>query len=188
MKLQMPFVMDTTSLITTAGGFVTYNYRGNDIYDPDVVLGGDSGSGRAQWATLYKKYKVLSSTIIVECINLDTDDPLHVVVLPSKSGLVPGVAQKSALVGLPAAKNVTVTNQTGRGIVQHHCRTTEICNIETMSDDGYIAAMGDSPTHVWYWVVTLFNRSGNALNCEYRVKIVFNTVLSDYYHANMTAA
>lgn len=67
-KLIVPMrYCETLTLNPGVGGLMTYNaYAANGIYDPNITGAGHQPMGHDEYATLYKKYRVLSSHITVE--------------------------------------------------------------------------------------------------------------------------
>lgn len=59
---------ETVNLAGTAGILQRYAFSANSVYDPNNTGGGHQPMGYDQWTTLYNKYVVLGSKIIVRMI------------------------------------------------------------------------------------------------------------------------
>jgi len=167
---------------TDANGFVAWNFFGNGMWDPDTAGGGGHTPGMASLGYLYKFYRVYGSSVQVNIVNNDTDDPLHVAVMPNIDGAnILAAAQQDNIQGLPSCKSMIVLNQTGQGQLYNSAKTKTLFGIKDIDDAGFGAAYNADPTHNWYWTLYLFNKSANALNCEVSITITFN---AEWYGPN----
>ncbi len=57
---------------SAAGAGAYYQFRLNDIYDPDYTGTGSSAMGYSTWANFYSRFKVLRTRVHVEIINNNT--------------------------------------------------------------------------------------------------------------------
>lgn len=162
---------------TDADGYATYSIKGNGMNEP--LAGNNEAVGCTALANLYNRYRVLASSILIECINNDADDAVYVVCYPAKATGAIGQANVQAAHGISGAKNVTVSNQTGRGILMHYARTADVLNIPMAADVNLNSDLTGNPTTLWYWVVYIHNLDGAALACEVRFKVVFDVILYD---------
>lgn len=170
---------------TTAGGFVSYTFLGNSIWDPDTAAGGNSAIGTDTMAYIYNTYKVLSSAIHIDAVNNNASTPLRVVVYPAASGGPLASAQKEGLMGLPGAKYAIICNQTGQGHLSNYCTTASIKNVKDVDDIGFTSSLSNSPAHVWYWHLYLWHEGITDLSAEVNVTITFTVDLSDFNFDSM---
>lgn len=157
---------------TTAGGFVTYAWKANSLYDPDAALGGLSANGWASLSNVYGRYCVLSASLAIEYVNNDTDDPVWIAVLPSRELAPLAGANKEYILSQPRCKYALVTNQAGAGNAVNFQITKDMFGFTTTDDVNLSAAYNADPASLWYFHTYIFNRSGNALAGVARVSIV----------------
>jgi len=161
--------IDTTAI----PGFAAYAWRANDLFDPDVALGGVSAPGLKALANLYKFYKVLDCQIEVDLINNDADDPVHVAAVPTLDGAnTVAAADADSLQGLPNTSHMIVCNQTGQGKLVNKHKTSLIFGVRNLDDAGFIAATNASPAHLWYWQTYFWNQGSHALLSEITVRLI----------------
>jgi len=164
---------------TDATGFYDWVLRANSIYDPDFALGGDSVTGLDQIANLYKHYKVTGCAIEVTAVNNDSDDPIHVVLIPNCFSASYAIANSNAILGMPYSKQVTVANQAGAGSVSNFMSSKVILCVTNLDSVNHSADVTTNPGTLWYWHVCIFNKSGNALNVELKLKMKYYTSFSE---------
>jgi len=165
---------------TTAAGFDDWVVRGNSIYDPDVSLGGETVAGLDQLKNLYLNYKVNSSYCDLTVINNDTDDPVHVVILPTTYSAQVGVANKNSAGSQAYAKMMTVANQAGQAKLSSFMSSKEMFGVKNLDSVNFSALCTANPATMWYWHIIIWNNSGNALNCETHMKVKYYTELSGH--------
>lgn len=158
---------------TTAGGWYDWVLRGNSIYDPDVSLGGETVIGETEVANLYNYYKVTASSIEVTGVNNDSDDPLHIVIIPTTYSASFAIGSMTACLSYPYSRHVMITNQAGQGSVSNYMRTAVIEGVKDLDSVNYQAMYNANPTTMWYWHVVIFNRQGNANAAELRLHMKY---------------
>lgn len=178
LKFRTNLIWNHAYVETDADGFAVYTIKGNTLYYPSSLVNAKP-TGASTLTYLYNRYKVLASKIFIEVVNNDTDDALYVVVMPSKSPDMVGVANKQAVFGLPGAKNMTISSQSGGGVITAYARTTDVCNFKFCDDVNFTAALGADPGTLWYWHIYIFNLDGAAMAAEIRYKVVYDAILYD---------
>lgn len=178
MRMKLVFNEEWAETTAGPGAFVTYGFRANSVYDCDVSLGGNRATYLSTMGSIYNYYKVYASTIFIEAINNDTDDPLRVTVVPTTDNNVPAVANKEAIPGLAGCREMTVVNQAGRGVISNYARTADVHGVKDIDDVSFQAGVGANPATVWYWTVSIWNESGNTLSAYMRVKVVYDVVFT----------
>lgn len=153
-------------------------FRGNAPYDPFYDAGGEEAAGWDELSAIYNYYRVNSSAIRLTVVNLDTDDPVHLAIYPDSS------INDNTLVGAfsqPGVKTGIATAEQGHGFVSNFATTYRTLGPHSNDADSW-ASVGAVPTRGWYWHAVMKNYSGNALNLEYRVEILYNC---DFWEVHM---
>lgn len=164
---------------TDADGFHGIVYRGNSLYDPDAGAGGDYPLGFTTMINTYARYNVISSTISVDVANNDTDDPVFLVIFPTRESTAIGIAQNDIVIQQPLAKHALIANQGGTGRVVHYQLTKDMFGFRDSDDINLNAAYNANPTSMWYWHVYIYNLTGaNALASTVSVNIRYYCKMS----------
>jgi hypothetical protein len=156
---------------TTAGGFVDWIYRGNSAYDPDYGAGGGRAIGFSQMSGMYGNYKVTASSAELTVVNNDTDDPVFMCLTPSTTATAFTIGDIEPIISRPRVKWTIAAQVQGSKKITHASTTKSLFDVKDLDEDTYGATVGANPTSAWYWHLTLFNKSGNALNCVWAMKI-----------------
>jgi len=164
---------------TDATGFYDWVIRANSLYDPDFALGGESATGLDAISGIYKHYKVVGCSIEVTGVNNDTDDPVHIVIIPNLFSASYAVANSNSILAMPYARSITIANQAGAGTVSNYMSSKVMFCVRDLDSVNFSSDVTTNPGTIWYWHVCMFNKSGNALNLEARLKCRFYTQMSE---------
>jgi len=170
---------------TAIPGFYDWVIRGNSIYDPDVSLGGDSCYGTDQVAACWQLYKVIGSRIKMTVVNLDATNPVNVILIPNCSSASYAAAQQDGLLNHPRAKNVMVDRYDGAKKLSSTMTTVQAFAVKDVDDVGFSSAFNANPSHLWYWHIISYNNAGVASNCEMRMEVWYDTILTEPYPMNV---
>lgn len=166
-------VFNATGALTTAGGFYDWVFRGNSVYDPDATIGGTTASGFDAMSRIYTWYKIYSSTIQVTVVNNDSDDPIHISLIPNAISASYVVGDVNDIPAQPYCRDMIVTNQVGEGKLIHYAKTRALFSVRNIDDVAFDGTTTGNPTNQWYWHMVVSNRSTNALACEINIKISY---------------
>lgn len=186
-NLNTTFSYHATWADTTAGGFAQYAYRANSVYDPDLSGTGTKAIGVTAMANLYNRYRVYKSVMKFTVVNNDTDDPVHICIVPQKTSTALTLANKESVPSQPGCVYDIVTNQAGKGTVTCYTIPSLVAGINRDADT-LSATLANNPATETYFIIYIFNESGNALNCQGDISISYHTILSDIDYANITGA
>lgn len=173
----MPPVFETTMQYcavwneTTAGGYVDWVYKANSIYDPQNGVGGDSVYGETEMAYIWTYYKVLSSTVVLDVVNHDTDDELRVTVVPHI--LSAALTEKADPLSMAGAKSIVCQYGAKTLSLTNAADTVTMLNLTALTNEITGTATAGDPSLLWYWHVLLHNVSANALNASVTLRIKF---------------
>lgn len=161
-----------------AGAQSWQSFRGNSVYDPDFSGAGTTAFSYTQASTIYNRYRVLSSRLVVEATNTGTT-PLRFTVLaaivnaPPAASFVPG--QRHIAQGIVGTTGTVGWRHTA------HARTSAIFGVpesQVLSEDDFAGVVGGNPNNVWYWHVVIFNPGAVAGACSVSIRVEYETVWS----------
>jgi hypothetical protein len=91
MIVDLPFTDTTLLFLPTSSSFGTFRFRGNSPFDPDPLLGGESALYYTQYASLYRRYRVLS--VRVECVFVNNENfPVYVTFAPTDTDFASSIS------------------------------------------------------------------------------------------------
>lgn len=161
--------------LSTAGGAEDVVMRANSPRDPYYDAGGEEAAGWDELMAIYGVYKVVSSSIRLRVVNLDTDDPVHICIYPSNSN---SDNTTDAAFAEPLSRVGVCTAEQGYSTISNFCSTREVLGNAWSMDKDATGTSGSDPAAPWYWHVVFKNSSGNALNLEYDMSIEYRTVFT----------
>jgi len=136
-------------------------FQPSAAYDIDPVLASTTMAGFNELAGLYARYRVLASTIKVECANVSNLNPLMLVVAPTNldPGATPSSAYILALKEQPYAKAISVPLVGGPlGVIESRMTTEKIFGSKmVLFDDAFQAGIATVPTNNWFWVISWYS-------------------------------
>lgn len=169
---------------TTAGGLDRQVYAGNGLYDPDITGIGHQPTGFDQLVAIWSRYRVYSSRIRVDVVNV-AGVPVQVSITPQAVSTnftstqdatqYPGTTWK-VLGGTTTSQDVvTITNRAS---------TKNIFHVSDIKDDvAFTGNNANNPQNLWYWHVMIDNPTADALDLytyvtiEYACEFLFPAVL-----------
>lgn len=171
---------------TSTGAYVMIH--GNSIYDPIYTSTGTTSmlneqpSYRDTYATLYSRYRVLSSTLTVSyCASQTPFSAL--VVYPTDISDVPANPPTEAR-NVQGAKYRLVPNAMYEAkTIKTSCTTAwinGISNAQMLDDLSYSALQAASPTDSWYWIIHSAATDGITVqNILYTFNITYRVLFTD---------
>lgn len=173
------------SLTSTAGVGNTYQFRGNDLYDPDYTSTGAQPEGYDQWAAFYTQFRVYGSKISVKFVGVGTTQPtqsFELCLVPSSLTNTYSTMEDAmaAPYSVFAVKNVS--NETS--ILKSYMGTRKMEGIPkaTILDLDYAGTTspGSTPTRQWIWniIVEAADRTSTATVIAY----VTITYYAEFFH------
>lgn len=138
-------------------------YRPTNAFDVDPLLASTAMPGFAEYALLYTRYRVTSSKIMVDFMNLESF-PLIVAILPVQTD--PGsnhlASVTTRFLGQPVCHSKPVGAITGLSVAQlgHQTSTAKIAGVSDLNTaDDYSSGVGAGPLLNWYWDVMILSNS-----------------------------
>lgn len=164
---------DRYIIVSTAGGTGYYQFRGNDLYDPDYTGVGGQPCYFDQLAALYLEWCVDASSCKVTMINDDTVTTFAAL-FPSADTTIP--ADQDAAAAVPRSKRcIMAYSGAGRkGFLKHYCKTKTIFGVRnTIDNEKLHGQQGSSPLTQWYWTLFLKNIDAGAVAVECYFKLTY---------------
>ena len=166
--------MDPTFVLQGASPYLLREFRTNDVYDPDPLLGGGSVSGFPQLASIYNYWRVEDFRFRYELVNNEPSVPgLHGVILRD-------VQPSTVIASLAAAQNsLEIAPTTGPhmiGVTQgmsvyrsrwYNCAPPAIVGnpANYFGDEAFVGGVAVSPANqTWLAFVLLSPIGGNLTN------------------------
>lgn len=169
-------------LIMGASAGVAYaniRFAPTNAYDVDPDIGSSSMPGFAQYAALYRFYRVHSSRILVDFVNQESFGAL-VYVAVANSDPSTGSPTCVAFLSNPRTKQMTLGAATGMstGVIRSAFSTSQMGGVSSMSIlDEYSALTSSSPNNNWWWVIGTFSAanlsSGIFISLRIEVEVEF---------------
>lgn len=175
--LRMNYV-DEVLFNTAISDTVTQVYRGNSIHDPDFTGIGHQPLGHDEWATLYNRYRVISSKITIHWMNVATpaQEQTYVCVPMNGSG-TPLFGDACETVG---SKLGAITEGKGTMTMVNECSSLAIKGDRRLVNDKDLEALfGANPNTQWFWVVQAKSPGTTAVDSRALIKIEYLVELFD---------
>ena len=162
-----------------------YTYRGNSLFDPDYTSTGHQPRYFDQYAAVYSKYVVTSSSIKASVMNNVGTSPLFVVVFPSTD--IPTLLTGAPASEYPRAKQSKLLGVAGYQTVAvaHKAATTTILGLKPhqINDLDFAALTGANPTQIWYWNLFFQNVNPTNLSISVSIEMEYNCEFFDRIEA-----
>lgn len=164
MRVRMRYTQHNT---LASGGVSVYDglvFRGNSIFDPDFTAVGHQPLGHDQWAQFFRRYRVLSSKMVVKCAS-DNNAPVAVGIVPLATNTV--ASNKTDYTEAQYSKFTPLGNSGQHGIttLTHYMSSAKMRGGPpdyVRYNEDLTSTFGANPAQQWYWHVfgfTLDNSS-----------------------------
>lgn len=157
MRCCLTYASDPIQLLDGQSAVQRYQFRGNDLFDPDFTGTGAQPQYFDQLAALYGRFRVYGSSICVEAYPTASNGApssvgANVVVVPSTVTLASATLAQAQ--GLPRAKRAfVVINSQKFQFVESHS-TSEILGVKDVEGaDRLQALVTTTPAEVWLWAI-----------------------------------
>jgi hypothetical protein len=154
----------------------TYTWIANGLFDPLGTSGSAQPSWFQPWMAMYAKYKVISSSIQLQCTNT-TNDPMEIVVYPT---LV--TAPLSTVVGaktqpFSTSKLIGPSSGSSNGVIRNFIVSSKLFGRNVMGDETFAGNIGTNPASKWYWQIFCTSLSSDYIEVNFvltmRFKVIF---------------
>jgi len=179
-RLRVNLLFQKQVIMNNAGvGYANVRFAPTNAYDIDPTVGSTAMSGYAEYATLYRFYRVHSSRILVDFVNQESFGVM-VYVAVANSDPSTGSSTCVAFLTNPRTKQMTLGPATGMssGAIRSNFVTSQMGGISSLSIlDEYSALTSGSPNNNWWWVIGTFSAanlsSGIFLSLRIEVEVEF---------------
>lgn len=145
-----------------AGTAISYQYRGNSLFDPDFTSTGGQPNGFDQWKAFYGKYRVSGSacrviSVVPGSTGMSGSDSTGVtcVLVPTISSTITG-PQDFAELAYSKMKSSTYYSPVRE--LKSYMSTAKIMGVNKKSvenEDDNAALISANPVNVWFWTVMI---------------------------------
>lgn len=163
-RLRTKLTYGSVNTFTSAAGVTSeYVYRGNSCFDPDQAGAGAQPNGFDQLSALYNRYRVYSSRIKYQPINVSSSATTNIVFYSYASRTTTGLATVFDYMGAPYAKWAAGNaNTLGNRTLITHLSTAAVLGLsggQMEADDTLEALVTASPAHQWYWIIGTYSEA-----------------------------
>lgn len=145
-----------TTINLNNSGFkdAAYVLRPTSIYDVDPAIGGASAYGLAEFSQFYSRYKVHSSSIRVDCANLDSQ-PITFFLTPSLTNPGNNPSDIGPWFASTASRQRSLGPFTGNAAstLTHNYSTQTLSGVDFFAEDAYASDVNATPTANTYWIL-----------------------------------
>lgn len=148
---------DSDDLTASVGAF-SWQFRGNGPFDPDVTFVGVQPPAYDQWAALYQRYTVISSSIQVRAISRSVSNCMRVAVAPAADNSA--VPSFDALSGFRYSVVGDTTGGANGITLRQRCKTAVVMGTTERSvldsaQAAFDAAATGLPGQQWFWNIAV---------------------------------
>ncbi len=159
--------------MTNVGGFGSYTYRLNSLFDPNFTGTGHQPMNFDQYSALYQDYEVKASKLYVDVIPPDVN-PIKVATIPARISTAPAsIEQMSENTYSRVRWFANATTQQQGPIVNF--MTVKKLEGRTTASVNYIANTGTNPSSTRFWHILVDSFTGTDIS-----DIVFDVTIIYY--------
>lgn len=153
---------EQVTLTSTIGAYAAYLFKGNGLFDPNQTGTGHQPVGFDQWAPgIYRRYRVMASTISVSLLGNITTNPQGLVRLAVSPNLLSaGYTDFDAQAAQPYCWHRLINTPFGVGTPSNRIvksMETSLLNgvpgRAVLEEENYSALYSADPADTWYWVI-----------------------------------
>jgi len=159
-----------------------YTFRGNSVYDPDYTSTGHQPRYFDTYASIYGKYRVYASRIMIDMINGSPTSGVSFVILPHTD--IVTMTTWHELAELPMAKVGQIVPIASRYAqrLTHASTTAQTCGLrpKEVLDQDWASGVGNNPVQLWYWNLGIASiDSTTDIGISFRVRLEYEVVFFD---------
>ncbi len=175
-RIRVTLTFTGTHVLNNAGFiYANHRYSPTNVFDVDPTLGSSSTPGFAEWASLYRFYRLLSSSIQVTFLSQETF-PVFAAVIPLNSDPGANFNNGPSLFGNPKTRvaALATSGHTPSSISIGDTTTASIAGAaNTNVLDFYTSAVTTGPTNNWWWGIFLAPTANlvNGVGYHFQIKM-----------------
>lgn len=178
---------DTNVVHTAAATFLSWRYRGNSPYDPDPLLGGESALFFAEYAALYRNYRVL--TAVVECTIVNMESfPIAITYAPTDADFVASISSNARVFDLGempyAVRPLIIGPVSGMNKIVFrrvvHWPKFVGNKQQYMADDLFGAFNNTNPSHTTYLTFAATANANMTVGFYAYIRVIYRTLWTDH--------
>lgn len=165
----------TNSIALAFAGLNDIVFSGNNLESPDLQAATEQPRGFREWMSVYDKFKVHKSSIVIDVLNLDNSLAFDSVVVPHIIAS-PTITDTEDAREQPYAKSKRIAPR-GSGsykTIRNNMKTKVIYGHKFIDDD-YAGNVSTPPLNQWFWTFyyqNLVNDVG-ATNCDVSFAVTY---------------
>ncbi len=143
--------------LTSTGITAGQAFRGNSVYDPDFSGVGDQPLYYSQWQTIYERFRVLGSKIILKAVTSNTPGTHLAVAAIPDTNFVSAATNLQNLSSQKYAMNKFIRPSGNESTFIMEASTSALFGIPESAielDDTYQGTIASDPAKSWIWQIT----------------------------------
>lgn len=178
----MPYSMYTLHNHGAGVAMIQTVMRGNDVYDPEFVLGGHQAFGFDQMSPIYRKFYVMGSTIrvIAQAPRNQAENTLVMIWADTNATAPPSAetARERCLANHGVIKQLQ-SWYAGSNEIKLKAATKKMLS-SGMTEDNNHGTDAQGPVEQWYWhVLTLSNDLINTPRATLNIDVLYDTIWTE---------
>lgn len=189
-KIETTLIYETFLLLSNSTAKGNYTFRGNSVYDPDYTGTGHQPRTFDTYSEMYGKFRVLSTRIYAEGINITAGIPVVFAINANTD-----VYSFTSLEDVAELPNTRVSNilPVSSRLPQKLCMNISTQKILGLSpaekwDEDYSCTPAANPSNIWYYnIFYISTDTGTTCNLELRVRLEYRVVCYDRIQQSINA-
>lgn len=177
--VKLPYATELKD-VTTTTSFAVWQFRSNNIYDPDYTSTGHQPRGHDEWAIMYRNYRVHGVLVELFCNVFTTGMSSIFAIYPHRSTAYPSTVE--SLIEAPDAK-YRMFGDDEQGYIKKYVSNAHLFGVtksQYKNDVDYSAYFGASPTKEGTITVLFANQNmTTSTSHNLRVKLTYLCELFD---------
>jgi len=161
-RLRVNLLFQKQVVINNAGtAYASIRFSPTSAYDVDPLFASTAMPGFAEYALLYRFYRVHSSHILVDFVNQEAFG-LMAYVVPTNSDFGANFSLSTSFFGNPRCKQITIGPATGNplGVIQSTFTTASLGGVSSLNIlDSYSSLVSTVPSNNWWWHIGTYSPS-----------------------------
>lgn len=183
-RMRVKLVYEELFMITPGLSYGSYVFRGNSLFDPNHTSTGHQPRFYDQYTAVYGKYKVYSSSLVLDIINTAGGEGSGAIVAVTPNTEIITFTSWPESSELPRARvsEIIPISSIRAERVTHNATTSSICGLTKgqVQDDDYSAATGSNPVQIWYWNINAVAvNEAVDVTVQCRIRLTFEALMYD---------
>lgn len=172
-----------------------YTFVANGLFNPLGSSGDGQPSWFKPWMAMYAKYRVVSSSIQLQCTNEWTTamgvntyyHPYEIVVYPSVSSTFPSTVVGAKTQPFAVSKLIGPATGSSNGTVFNLIAASKVFGRNVMGDENFSGDFGDNPNNKFYWQIYAETLYGTNIYSSFIATVRFRVIFYGRLPQDLTA-